>query len=108
MKSLSYLALTGALLVGCASEPEWGWKRSDGQSARNDPVLHAQFESDKSACVGEMQKTGLSGATSNGVGITAGLQPMRRNAAMDLIRECMAQRGYTTVPVTLAESSELK
>lgn len=114
MRTFSYLALGCVILGGCAAEPQWGWRRADGQSARNDPALHAQFESDKAACVGELQRSGLSGASGlssssgSSYGVSAGIQPMRREAAMEEIRDCMAQRGYTTVPVEVAESTSIK
>jgi hypothetical protein len=114
MKTLSYAVLGCVILGGCAAEPEWGWRRADGQSARNDPALHAQFESDKSACLSEMQKSGLSGTTGmsgtsgSAYGVSGGIPPLRRQAAMDAIRDCMAQRGYNTVPVEVAESSSVR
>jgi hypothetical protein len=102
MKLLFAAALACATLAGCDPAPTWGWMRTDGQSMKNDPVLHQQFETDKLACIGEMQKAGLSGATSV-AGASDTMQSIRRHEAMDVIRECMATRGYVIVPLSEAQ-----
>ncbi len=89
------------LVAGCADQG-WGWMRTDGQSAKSDPSLHAQFEADKSGCIGQMQKAGLSGAASDRSGA---LQTTRRTRSMNVIRDCMAQRGYVVVPKAEIEAA---
>jgi type IV pilus biogenesis protein CpaD/CtpE len=98
VKNLSLGFLVCALLAGCAATPEWGWKRTDGQSARNNPVLLRQFEADKTACMGKTQEAGLVGAAGDR-GLSSGtMRSMQDHAAMDLIQDCMAQKGYAVVP----------
>jgi hypothetical protein len=92
------LAVACAILTGCGGGADWGWKRTDGQSARNDPVLRKQFEADKTSCVGETQQAGLTGAT-GGQGASAGtLRSMRDHEALEIVRTCMARKGYVIVP----------
>jgi hypothetical protein len=80
------LVLVAAALSGCnlsrTSEPQSAensvWMRTDGKRASADPVLAAQFDSDKAAC------------TVAGGGIE---------------RACMTQRGYILVPQSQAEAT---
>ncbi len=99
MKSLFAAGLACALLAGCAAEPGYAWRRIDGQSAQSDPALHRQFETDKTTCIDTMQSAGLSGATSEGGDLAGTIQAMHRQDALEAIRECMARKGYTTVPI---------
>ena len=104
MNQLLLAGLAGTAIISLAgcNDPGWGWKRTDGQSARNDPALHARFEADKSTCVAEMQKAGLSGSAGDRGGA---LQASRRIDALDSIRDCMAQRGYVAVPKSQLEAA---
>jgi hypothetical protein len=94
---LLFIALLVSAVAGCAA-PEWGWRRTDGQSARNDPALMKQFESDRAACMGETQQAGLVGAA-GGHGLPSGtLRSMRGQAAVDVVQDCMARKGYEMMP----------
>jgi len=76
--------------------------RTEGQSAKADPALHAKFKFDRTGCVGQMQKSGLSAPVS---GRSSTLQTTRRVEAMDVMRDCMAQRGYVIVPKAEIEAA---
>jgi hypothetical protein len=65
-----------------------------------------EFERRSSTISGTI--SGTSSGSVNGYGGTFGLQPSRGQAAMDVSRDCMAQRGYSTVPVAVAESSGVR
>ena len=99
--SLAILAcsiLGGLALGGCDATPDWGWKRIDGQSAREDPALMKQFQADRSACLGAPQQAGLVGAAGER-GLPSGtLRSMRDHEAVDVIQDCMARKGYVVVP----------
>jgi hypothetical protein len=82
-------ALLVCALTGCAASPEWGWRRADGRSAQNDPVLMKHFESDRGACVADSQQPGLTDAAGE-----------RGHAATDIVQDCMAHKGYVMVPRT--------
>jgi len=92
-------------IVGCAQQPTTIWLRTDGQSIRGNPVLAQAYETDGAICRGETQKANLSGVAVHGGGF-AGLavQMERDNAARDVMRGCMAQRGYMLVDEREAEA----
>ena len=85
-RRIAVLILVAVGLSGCSlsqpSQPQSTensvWMRTDGQRASADPVLAAQFDSDKAAC------------TVAGGGIE---------------RACMTQRGYILVPQSQAEAT---
>ena len=90
---MALIALAGGLLCGCAAGPEWGWKRTDGRSARNDPELMREFEHDKTSCVGEIQQAGLVGAA-GGRGSGGGtMRGLRDQEAKDVVREASYLRA---------------
>lgn len=95
--------ISGLTLSGCAKE--MAYVRLDGQRSSTDPVLHQQFEVDRTICSGEMQKANVSGVTYTGGGF-AGLaaQIERSNAVGQVAEGCMAQRGYLLVPKEQAEA----
>jgi hypothetical protein len=95
---MAYPLLGCLVLAGCDATPDWGWKRTDGQSARNDPVLMRQFQSDRSACLGAPQRSGLVGATAEQGSASGTMRSMRDQQAMDVIQDCMARKGYVRVP----------
>jgi hypothetical protein len=102
MKPLLFAALGCAMLIGCDSAPGV-WMRTDGQSTKGDPVLTKQFETDRTACIGQRQQAGLSGATAQAGGAGGTLQSMRSSDATDIVRQCMAQKGYMLVPKSEVE-----
>jgi hypothetical protein len=99
--SLAILAcsiMAAFVLGGCDTAPAWGWKRIDGQSAREDPALMKQFQADRTACLGARQQAGIVGAAGER-GLPSGtMRSMRDHEAMDVIQDCMAQKGYVAVP----------
>jgi hypothetical protein len=86
IRQIAVLILVAVGLSGCSlsqpSRPQSAensvWMRTDGKRASADPVLAAQFDSDKAAC------------TVAGGGIE---------------RACMTQRGYILVPQSQAEAT---
>ena len=90
--------MAALVLGGCDAAPDWGWKRTDGQSARNDPVLLRQFQTDRSACLGAPHQAGIVGATVEQGTASGTMRSMRDHEAMDVIRDCMARKGYVAVP----------
>jgi hypothetical protein len=98
-ETMRLLALTVLICVlgGCAADPEWAWRRADGQSARNDPALLKQFQDDRSACLGETRQAGLVGAAGER-GLPSGtIRSMRGQLAEEVVRECMARKGYVPI-----------
>jgi hypothetical protein len=90
--------------VGCAQQPTFTWVRMDGQHVRGNPLLMQAFDADDTICRGEMQKANLSGVAVHGGGLAGIAVQMERNAAVsDVLRGCMAQRGYAYVDEKLAE-----
>jgi hypothetical protein len=93
--------LAAAVLIcaaaGCGADPEWAWRRVDGRSAKDDPVLSKQFEDDRSACLGETRQAGLVD-TAGERGLPSGtIRPMRGPLAQEVVQECMAGKGYVPV-----------
>ena len=98
------LVVASVVIVGCAQQPSTQWLRTDGQPVRGNPLLAQAFEMDGAVCRGEMQKANLSGVAVHGGGL-AGLavQLERGHAAGDVLKGCMAQRGYVLVDEKDAE-----
>lgn len=68
--------------------PEW-------QKVSGGPVNQEQFELDRTACQGEMQKAKLSSTMREGVTIgEQGLYSPRQQAISDVYSGCMANKGY--------------
>jgi hypothetical protein len=83
-------------LVGCVTQPEMGWIRTDGK-----PVAALQFEADETNCRGESQKARLSSTLREGVTIgEQGLYSPRQQAIGDVFTGCMAGKGYVQRPVS--------
>jgi hypothetical protein len=101
------LLVAVAALGACQSSPpqyeDHLWVRTDGRPMSEDAVLKAQGELDLTICVGEVQKSavgapiiyyqGLAGAIS-----AAMIADQRQAAMIDILRGCMAGRGYVLVP----------
>jgi hypothetical protein len=88
--------LAGLALAGCA--PHMIYLRADGQDAVSDPVLHQQFDMDRTVCNGDMQKANLSGVTFAGGGLAGVAAAANRDAAAGQVGQgCMAERGYVLV-----------
>ena len=98
------------LLVGCQSAPNQDviWLRTDGRSQVGNPALAQQFEIDKTVCVGETQKSAVGAPVvySNGSlvsNVSAAMVTGQQGAALtDVMKGCMAQKGYMLVPKSQA------
>src|ERR1043166_1103874 len=77
-------------LAGCATQPKMGWMRADGQRTLENPVLHQQFEMDRTICTGERQKAALSGVTVSAGGLAGAIAAQQRGVAADQVAQgCM-------------------
>lgn len=106
-----YLAVAGlaATVAGCQTAPQeqYIFVRTDGKRLADDPSFGSKFELDKQMCIGEVQKSavgapiiyyqGLAGA------ITASMiQNQQQAALIDILKGCMAGKGYVMVPQSQA------
>lgn len=105
-------ALFGALvLTACqtTSDEQYVFVRVDGKRLADDPSYSARFDIDKTICIGEVQRSavgapiiyyqGLAGA------ITASMVQNQQQAALvDVLKGCMAGKGYVLVPQSQATS----
>jgi hypothetical protein len=109
MQRLAILAaLLVAALTGCATTPppppQTIWMRTDGRQGAGNPAMLQQFEVAKTVCVGEMQKTNMSGVTVSASTFDAMMVQINRNAAaMDALKGCMATQRYVLVPADQVE-----
>ena len=93
----------GFLLVGCADPVQMALIRTDGQRITGDPQLAQKLETDRTICVGDAQKAMLSGITyARGTLAGAFAQAERDQAGGDVMKGCMASRGYALVPESQA------
>jgi hypothetical protein len=92
-------------LNGCATAPPLTFIRTDGQHIRGNPALIQAYELDRTICSGETQKASLSGVTFHGGGIAGAIAQANRNeATADVMRGCLAQKGYVQVLLAEAEA----
>lgn len=105
MNKIAGFVLAG-LLAGCAAtlNQQLVYIRIDGKTIPDNPQLSQQFDTDKTICVGEMQKANLSGAViSTGnvfMDVSNDLDRSRSENAVML--GCMASRGYKLVTVPIS------
>jgi hypothetical protein len=102
MKTKFICALVIASAVtACAQQPKMLWLRNDGRMAANDPVLSRQFEIDRAVCSGDTGKAGLVALNpmqaTDGGGYNNKAGRERGALASDVMRGCMAQKGYMLV-----------
>lgn len=93
-------------LVGCqtatTSLDDYIFVRTDGHRLADNPSYGPKFEIDKTICIGEVQKISA-GATPiyfQGIGgaiSAAMIQDQNTRALIDVLKGCMAQRGYVLV-----------
>lgn len=99
------VAAMSAWLAACATQPKVMWLRLDGQRTSDNPVLHQQAEVDKTICAGEMQKANVSGVTvANGTIASIVAAQQRSDAVGDVLKGCMAEKGYILVKEEEAEA----
>ncbi|HEV2575132.1 MAG TPA: hypothetical protein VGU72_25585 [Beijerinckiaceae bacterium] len=99
MKSKMIAMALAIGVAGCAPPVKSIFVRVDGQRLRDSPAIAAQFEIDRQICLGEAQKARLSGVTVAGGGLAGAVaEADRNNAAMDVGKGCMAEKGYVYVP----------
>ncbi len=100
-------ALLSALLFsGCMHHEPMQAIRLDGSRIRGDVVATQDFEIARAVCTADMQKANLSGVTFGGGGIASAVARAERgNAADDVFKGCMAQKGYAIVPANQAEQA---
>lgn len=90
------VCVVAVLAVGCAQQQRMMWVRADGQSG---PTAATQFEMDRAACEGEMQKANLSGSSyCRGFGDCLGTSIARGQAMTTVGKGCMASKGYLERP----------
>ncbi|SRR5581483_4006420 len=93
------------MLAGCAQQPKAMWLRLDGQRTSNNAVLAQQAEVDQTICRGEMQKANVSGVTFTNGGIAGAVAAGNRaNAVADVMKGCMAEKGYVLTTEDQAEA----
>lgn len=96
-------------LGGCQTVPDeqYIFVRVDGKRLADDPSYGPKFELDRTICIGEVQRSavgapiiyyqGLAGA------ITASMiQNQQQAALVDVLKGCMAGKGYVLVPQSQA------
>jgi hypothetical protein len=82
------------------------WVRTDGQRVGNSPALQQQISIDKTICAGESQKANLSAGTNYLGGFAGGFEAVRRDqAAGEVTKGCMAEKGYLLVQADQAEQT---
>lgn len=102
-RTVAALAMVGAL-VGCQTTPQdpYIFVRVDGKRMADDPTYAPKFELDKAQCVGEVQKSatgapiiyyqGIAGAIDAAI-----IQNQHQQAYVDILKGCMAGKGYAMV-----------
>jgi hypothetical protein len=103
------LVIAGASVAGCATQPpvQMTWIRTDGKNMKGDPVLVQQFEVDRSVCVGDTSKAGLAGlnpVTPYKADYSGAVAAERTNLSANVMRGCMAEKGYVFVREDEAEA----
>ncbi|EXL08584.1 hypothetical protein BG46_01530 [Brucella anthropi] len=100
------LLAVGTVLTACQTMPNDNmiWLRTDGQSQVGNPHLAQQFQIDSTVCKGETQKSAVGAPVvySNGSiasEVSAAVVSGQQGAALnDVLKGCMAQKGYMLVP----------
>lgn len=101
--------IAATLVSGCQTTPTDSmiFVRTDGRRLAEDPSFGPQFELDKTICIGEVQKSavgapiiyyqGLAGAINASM-----IQSQQGRAMLDIMKGCMASKGYVLVPQSQA------
>lgn len=98
------VACAAVILPSCQTAPtNQIWLRTDGRSQVGNPHLMQQFEIDRTVCVGETQKSAVGAPvvyTDGSIGSTvsaAMVAGQKSDALTDVMKGCMAQKGYVMV-----------
>jgi hypothetical protein len=87
------LIVVALALTGCATHMIY--LRADGHDIGGDPVLHQQFDMDRTVCQGELQKANVSGVVFTGGGLAGAFAAAARSQEVDQVGQgCMAGKGY--------------
>jgi hypothetical protein len=101
MQLVCALVIASAVTACATQPPRTVWLRNDGRVAGNDPVMSRQFEVDRAVCSGDTGKAGLvalNPIAGGKDGYYNGVAGAERGAlAGDVMRGCMAQKGYMLV-----------
>lgn len=94
-----------ALLQGCQTTSMDGmiWVRTDGQIGSQNPALQREFEIHRTVCVGETQKSAVGAPVIYYQGLVGAIdaamyQNAQAAALLDIMKGCMASKGYVLVP----------
>jgi hypothetical protein len=98
---LACALVIASAVLGCAQQPKTVWLRNDGRMASSDPLMSRQFEVDRAVCSGDTGKAGLVALNpiqaTDGGGYNRAAGAERGALASDVLRGCMAQKGYMLV-----------
>jgi hypothetical protein len=102
---IAVACLLTVLTTACATQPKTAWIRSDGQRSTGDSVLTEQFELAGTDCANQRDKYILSLPAIMDYGLPGfRANAEREEAANELVKGCMAKKGYLLVPEEQAES----
>ncbi|WP_296746988.1 hypothetical protein [Mesorhizobium sp.] len=111
-KIVSVLAAL-VLMGGCKTVPasdETVWIRTDGHPLSDDPTYYqTKFEIDRVVCVSEVRKSAAGASQGQLQGLGGAIDPLRHQdargkAILDLMKQCMAGKGYVLVPKSSSEA----
>jgi len=88
MRALSAIVLAVSI-SGCAT-PQMAWIRIDGMRGKGDPILSQQFETDKTACLSDIQRSASPGSV-------PGADADKTLTFSEPARACMSGKGYVLV-----------
>jgi hypothetical protein len=102
---IAVLAAAALGLAACLQPVDMVWVRTDGRVIKSDPVLLHQAEIDRTICGGDTGRAGLTGL--NPVTPDGGnrrISERRGELSADVMRGCMAEKGYVYVRADEAEA----
>ena len=103
-----------ALVSGCQTVPTFGeviWIRTDGHPLSDDPTYYqTKFEIDRVVCVGQVRKSAAGLSQRDSQGLAGAIDPRsyqdaHGKAVLDLMKQCMAGKGYVLVPKSSSEAA---
>lgn len=87
------------------------WIRTDGHPLSDDPTYYqTKFEIDRVVCVNEVRKSAAGMSQGDAQGLAGAIdqrsyQDVHDRAALDLMKQCMAGKGYVLVPKSSSEAT---